>query len=298
MGPRVILLDTSSLMYRAYYALPATIRDGAQRPVNAVFGYLDMTTRLLEARKPDRLVHVFDDAVAPEERVRAFPAYKAQRRPDPEGLPWQFPLVEDVLAAAGAERVRAPGWEADDAIGTLCARAEPDACVEIVTGDRDLLQLVRDGDPVVRLLFTVRGVSEMITFDVAAVLGRYGVPPDRYVDFATLRGDPSDGLPGVPGIGEKTAGALVSAFASIEAMLEPGTGMPRGVQAKLRAATDYLAAMRDVVPVRKDVTLHRACDPADPARLAEIGARHNLMGPLRRMAAVLGIEFPSAGAGS
>ena len=191
-----LLLDTSSLMYRAFFALPASIKDDDGRPVNAVHGYLDMTTRLLTTRRPDSIVHVYDDVYVPGDRARAYPPYKAHRPPDPEGLPEQFGLLETVLAAFGAERASAANWEADDAIGTLCAQARADDVVEIVTGDRDLLQLVRDHTPTVRVLFTVRGVSDLGVFDEAAVQEKYGVPAARYVDFATLRGDPSDGLPG------------------------------------------------------------------------------------------------------
>src|SRR5437762_2212103 len=149
-----LLLDTSSLMYRAFFALPPSIKDGGGRPVNAVHGYLDMTTRLIQTRQPDSVIHCYDDVYIPTERASAYPPYKAHRPPDPEGLPEQFDLLETVLAAFGAERASAPAWEADDAIGTLCAQAAPDDEIEIVTGDRDLLQLVRDQAPTVRVLFT------------------------------------------------------------------------------------------------------------------------------------------------
>ncbi|MDM7914729.1 MAG: 5'-3' exonuclease, partial [Candidatus Eisenbacteria bacterium] len=285
--PDRLLLDTSSLMYRAYFALPATIRDDAGRPVNAVHGYLDMTTRLLSGElpaapgllSPAAVFHVFDDAIVPVERARAYPAYKAQRRPDPEGLPEQFDLLEEVLTAAGLPRARAIGWEADDAIGALCARfaEESGAAVDIVTGDRDLLQLVRDARggakprSAVRVLFTLRGVSELACFDEAMVLDRYGVPPQRYTDFATLRGDPSDGLPGVRGIGPKTAAQLVQAYPTLDALLEAGerAELPPRPAGSLRAARDYIVAMRDVVPVRATVPvdLEPAARP-DVTRLA------------------------------
>jgi 5'-3' exonuclease len=290
-----LLLDTSSLMYRADFALPATIRDGEGRPVNAVHGYLDMATRLIESRRPDRITHVFDDAIAPADRVRAYPSYKAHRPPDPEGLPEQFGLLEEVLDAFGAEMARAIGWEADDAIGTICTHGDREEVIEIVTGDRDLLQLVRDDAPVVRVLFTVKGVSELATFDEAGVLAKYGVPPSRYVDFATLRGDPSDGLPGVPGVGEKTARRLVETHATIEDMASAAETLPRQIRTRLLAAADYLRAMREVVPVRTEVEVTMRKREPVAERLADLAANRRLNGPVRRLACALGIELAPAG---
>jgi 5'-3' exonuclease len=286
-----LLLDASSLMYRAFHALPASIRDGAGRPVNAVHGYLDMTARLVSSRNPDHVTHVWDDEIAPEERLRAYPSYKMHRAPDPEGLPEQFLLLERVLHSFGAERARANGWEADDAIGALCAGAGQDDEVEIVTGDRDLLQLVRDRPPVVRVLFTVRGVSDLIRFDEAAVYARYGVPPARYVDFATLRGDPSDGLPGVKGIGEKTACALVNAYASLDDILNAGDLPPR-IGARIRDSREYLESMRSVVPVRRDVPVSIDRGRADAQGLIALAMDLRLKGPIRRLARAIGLPLP------
>lgn len=291
---RRMLLDASSLLYRAFHALPPSIRGRDGRPVNAVFGYLDMTARLYTSRRPEALVHVQDDAIVPEARARAWPGYKAQRAPDPEGLPEQFDLLDEVLSAFGAERTRAPGWEADDAIGTLCARAAPEDEVEIVTGDRDLLQLVRDAGPAVRVLFTVKGVSELASFDEAAVVARYGVPPSRYADFATLRGDPSDGLPGVAGVGEKTAARLVAAHGSLEAILASAGGLSARLGASLRSAEAYLKAMQEVVPVRCDLRLEARRDPPDPERLARLATERRLNGPVRRLADAVGLALPAA----
>jgi len=282
-----LLLDTFSLVYRAFFALPSSIKDPDGRPVNAVHGYLDMTTRLLTSRQPDQLIHVWDDVIVPAARSRAFPAYKAHRPPDPDGLPEQFPLLEEVLAAFGADRARAPGWEADDAIGTLCAEADEGDRIEIVTGDRDLLQLVRDHAPMVRVLFTLRGVSELAEFDEAAVSAKYGVPPDRYVDFATLRGDPSDGLPGVPGIGEKTASKLVSAYPSLEALVAAADDLPARQAARLREAETYLRLMREVVPVRRDVEVRVERGERDVERLEQLGEARRLGGPIRRLTEAL-----------
>ena len=228
--PHQLLLDTSSLMYRAFFALPQSISDSDGNPVNALHGYLDMTANLLRDQQPDRLIHVFDHDWRPAARVEAYPDYKAARAADPESVPPtlqpQFDQLPALLDALGQTRAEAEGWEADDAIGALCQQAPPGDRVDVVTGDRDMLQLIHDGDgsgdgehPTIRVLYTVRGVSELAEFDATAVEAKYNVPPSRYVDFATLRGDPSDGLPGVAGVGEKTAAKLIGQYESLDALL-------------------------------------------------------------------------------
>jgi 5'-3' exonuclease len=286
-----LLLDTSSLMFRAFFALPRTLVDGQGQPINALHGYLDMTARLLGSQKPDAAVHVYDHDWRPAARVAAYPGYKAERPPDPEGLPEQFAILRELLDACGLPQAEAPGWEADDAIAALCAEAAAGSRVDIVTGDRDLIQLVTAGDaapegdaaPSVRVLFTVRGVSELATFDEAAVLEKYGVPPRRYADFAMLRGDPSDGLPGVAGIGEKTARTLVQRYPSVDALLADLDAQSPRLARSLDAARPYLAAMRQVVPVRRDVAVRVFAEERDDARLDDLAARYNLKGPIRRL---------------
>lgn len=280
-----LLLDTPSLAYRAFFALPASITAPDGQPVNAVRGYLDMTARLVADLRPDQVLHVFDDDWRPAPRVAAYAGYKAARAPDPDGLPAQFDLLRRVLNALGQAVVIAPGWEADDAIGTLCAQTMPGDRADIVTGDRDLLQLVRDG--AVRVLFTVRGVKELACFDDAGVRAKYGIPASRYADFATLRGDASDGLPGVKGVGQKTAAALVTRYDTIEALLADVDAHPTRLAAALRDAAEYLAAMRQVVPVRTDVGLMTEQGMRDDARLQALQAAHNLEGPIRRLCAAL-----------
>ncbi len=289
-----LLLDTSSLMYRAFFALPASISDPRGGPVNALHGYLDMCARLVRDRGPDEVVHCFDDDWRPAPRVASYDGYKATRPPDPEGLPEQFEVLLDVLGATGMGVVSAPGWEAEDAIGTLSVGAGRGDRLDIVTGDRDLIQCVRD--PGVRVLFTRRGVSQLDVLDEEAVEAKYGVPASRYVDFAILRGDPSDGLPGVRGIGEKTARALVRAYPSLEAMEEdaraerarpgPLRGSP-ALKARIRDAADYLAAMREVVPIRTDLDLETLTGSRDDARLDALGRRWGLGGPIGRLRAAL-----------
>lgn len=289
--PHVLLLDTSSLAYRAFFALPASIADEDGRPVNAVRGYLDMTARLIVDREPDRVVHTLDDDWRPGARVAAYAGYKADRPPDPDGLPEQFDLLRRVLGLVGQDVAYAPGWEADDAIGALCHRAGQGDWIDIVTGDRDLLQLVRDGDgdhAAIRVLFTVRGVSELGIFDAGAVREKYGVPPERYTDFAILRGDPSDGLPGIKGVGEKTARGLVHAATSLAELVERAAEQTPRVAAALRDGADYLAAMGEVVPVRHDVEV--VFDDAEPDVDAAraLAARHNFEAPLRRLLGAIG----------
>lgn len=276
-----VLLDTSSLFYRAFFALPPTITDAEGLPVNAVRGYLDFTAHLVRTRRPDRMLHCIDDDWRPAPRVASYAGYKSDRLPDPEGLAEQVPLLNDVLDAFGAVRVWAKGWEADDAIGVLCAAAGPDERMEVVTGDRDLLQLVRD--PVVQVLFTVKGVKELAEFDEAAVEAKYGIPASRYVDFAILRGDPSDGLPGVSGVGEKTARDLVRAHASLDDLVAAAGGLTPKLGERIAAAKDYLATMREVVPVRTDIELTFAEGVRDDERLDALSERHAIEGPVRRL---------------
>jgi 5'-3' exonuclease len=285
-----LLLDTSSLMYRAFFSVPASIVGRDRKPVNAVHGYLDMTARLLERFHPDDCVHVFDNDWRPAARVAIYSGYKAQRAADPEGLPEQFDLLRLVLDAAGLPHAESPGWEAEDAIGALTALGGPDDRFEIVTGDRDLLQLVRD--PVVRVLFTLRGVSELGEFDEAGVLAKYGVPASRYAEFAMLRGDPSDGLPGVRGVGEKTARALTNAYRDLDHLLAeagaerraPGPLQGAGrLVSTLRDSGDYLAAMRKIVPIRTDVDVEVTREPGDPGVLDDLARKHRLVGPVERL---------------
>jgi 5'-3' exonuclease len=278
-----LLLDTSSLTYRAFFALPTSIKAPDGRPINAAHGYLDMTAQLVRDAHPDEIVHVFDHDWRPAPRVRAYAGYKSERPPDPEGLPEQFDVLRTVLDALGHPVAEAPGWEADDAIATLCATAPPEDRVDVVTGDRDLLQVVGVGPPQVRVLFTLKGVSQLGVFDDEAVEEKYGVPPSRYAEFAALRGDPSDGLPGVKGVGEKTARTLIQKYPSIPALLDDiGAQTPR-LQAALDDARGYLAAMGEVVPVRTsvEVTMHRS--ERDDALLDELAEQHRLGGPLRRL---------------
>jgi 5'-3' exonuclease len=285
LRPRV-LLDSPSLFYRAFFALPVTIRDSKRRSTNAVHGYLDMTSTLMRDRRPSGLVHAFDVDWKPDWRVAAYAGYKSQRRPDPPELPPQLDIIRAVLDAAGMQVAGCKDYEADDVIATIAAEATASTPAEVVTGDRDLLQLVRD--PEVAVLFTVRGVSQLARFDEAAVRAKYGVGPQQYADFAILRGDPSDGLPGIKGIGEKTASRLIAQYGSIDALMAQRASQPAQIAAALRHGADYLAAMRIVVPVCTTTayTLSPLRQP-DTARLAEIAEEYAVSGPVTRLLAAL-----------
>jgi 5'-3' exonuclease len=289
-----ILLDTSSLMFRAFFSIPPSVRAPNGRPVNAVHGYLDMTAYLVGERRPDQVVHNFDDNWRPDARVAVYEGYKAQRPPDPEGLPEQFDVLREIVEAAGMDQAELPDWEAEDAIGVQAARTRRPSRVDIVTGDRDLIQLVRD--PVIRVLFTVRGVSELRVLDEAGVMEKYGVPAGRYAEFAILRGDPSDGLPGVRGVGEKTARELVLAYPNLDALIadamaEKRTGRvlqrsPR-LRQSIRDAVPYLEAMRKVVPIVTEGDLRTRPGTRDDAKLEDLAERWRVTGPVRRLQAAL-----------
>jgi 5'-3' exonuclease len=289
-----IILDVSSLMYRAHFAMRDGVRSPGGRSVGALHGYLDMVTRLIVSRRPDEVVHAYDHEWRPVARTDIYPGYKAGRPPDPEGLPEQFTMLRQMLDLTDMVQVMTRGWEAEDAIGALCAQAAEHDLLEMVSGDRDLIQLVRD--PVVKLLFTVRGVSDLLELDEAAVLERYGVPAFRYAEFAILRGDPSDGLPGVRGVGEKTARALVQTYGSLEELLtdaeasEPRPGPLKGkpaLRARLREAMDYIAAMQRLVPVNAVAPIDRWRGERDDDALAGLADELGVRGPASRLRAAL-----------
>ncbi len=289
-----LLLDVSSMMYRAFFALGEGIVSPGGRPVGAVHGYLDMVARLLLTRRPDGVVHVYDHEWRPTARTDIYPGYKSNRPPDPDALPEQFTMLRQVLDLTEMHQAMTRGWEAEDAIGAICADAGPDDLIEIVSGDRDLIQLVRD--PTVKLLSTVRGVSDLLELDEAAVLEKYGVPAGRYAEFAILRGDPSDALPGVPGVGEKTARALILAYGSLEELLddaerdEPRPGPLKGkpaLRARLREAREYVAAMQRLVPVNADAPVDRWHGERDDEALKELADELAVKGPVQRLRAAL-----------
>jgi 5'-3' exonuclease len=291
---RRLLLDVSSLTYRAFFAMPDSVTAPDGRPVNAVHGYLDMVTRLVATRRPDEVVHVYDHDWRPVERTDIYPGYKAKRPPEPEAITQQFVLLRSVLDLTGLLQAETEGWEAEDAIGAFCVEADETDRIEIVSGDRDLIQLVRD--PVVKLLFTLRGVSELGEYDEAGVLAKYGVSASRYADFAILRGDPSDDLPGVRGVGEKTARALIQTYDSLDDLLadaaqpqsRPGPlkGKP-ALKARILEASEYLDKMRRLVPVNAVAPLTVWSGGRDEDALKAFADEHGLKGPVQRLLAAL-----------
>jgi len=278
----LLLIDYSSLLFRAFHSLPDSV------PMQGVLGFLNMLARILADRRPDRVAVAVDDDWRPAFRTDALPSYKAHRVSDePDPVASQEALGREVLAALGFAVVGAAGFEAEDVIATLAAGArEP---VQIVSGDRDLFALVRDPD--VRVLYPLTGVTKLLEVDEAEITRRYGIPGRTYGDFALLRGDPSDGLPGVPGIGEKTASRLIAEHGSLARLLAR-TDLPAAVAARLHAARDYLErARRVVLPVATvplpRVSLALPAQPAHPRTLARLGREHRLAGAIARVQAAL-----------
>ncbi len=294
---RLLLLDTPSLYFRAFFGVPDTMRAPDGSPVNAVRGLLDFIARLVNDRHATRLVAAMDNDWRPAFRVAAVPSYKAHRVASgdeeevPDALSPQVAIIEDVLDALGVACFGVDGYEADDVLGTLATR-DPGP-VDVVTGDRDLFQLVDDSRDV-KIIYVARGVGRAEAIDEAAVTAKYGIPGRAYADFATLRGDPSDGLPGVAGIGDKTAAALITKYGDLATLLsavEAGDrAMPAGSRTKLEAGRDYLAVAPMVVAVAKDAPLPSYDDaiprlPRDPDRLVELSQRWGLDSPLNRVLA-------------
>jgi 5'-3' exonuclease len=281
-GEMLLLVDYSSLLYRAFFSVPDSVS------MNGVHGFLGMLARLLTDRQPARLAIAVDDDWRPEFRVKALPSYKAHRVSDePDPIAPQEEVGRGVLRALGLAVVGSEGFEAEDVIATLAARAR--GRVEIVSGDRDLFALVRDPD--VRVLYPVKGVSTLAEIDEAEVTRRYEIPGRAYGDYAILRGDPSDGLPGVPGIGDKTAARLVREHGSLPAVLA-ATNLPPTVKRRLEAAREYLAAAQSVVlPVATvplpAVGLDLPTAPANPRKLTRLAAEHRLEGAVERLSGAL-----------
>ncbi|MEU1676171.1 5'-3' exonuclease [Streptomyces roseifaciens] len=299
-----MLLDTASLYFRAYFGVPDSVRAPDGTPVNAVRGLLDFIARLVQDHHPDDLVACMDFDWRPHWRVELIPTYKTHRvaeetetGPDEEEVPDtlspQVPVIEAVLDAIGIARVGATGYEADDVIGTLATRAA--GPVDIVTGDRDLYQLVDDRRGV-RVLYPLKGVGTLQAVDEALLREKYGVDGSGYADLALLRGDPSDGLPGVPGIGEKTAAKLLAAFGDLAGILaavdDPAAKLTPAQRTRLTEAKPYLAVAPKVVRVAADVPLAPfdpalPAEPRDPETLDALAERWGLGGSLQRLLGVL-----------
>jgi 5'-3' exonuclease len=286
-----LLIDGPSLIYRAFFAVPKTITDPNGQPVNAVRGFVDMIGQLITDHHPDQVIAVIDADWRPAFRVAAYPGFKANRPAEPPELTPQLEMIDVLLDAAGIPRAEAKGLEADDVIATLSHETSGDDRDSIVTGDRDLLSLVRD--PNVRLFFTVKGVRELKIFDEQEVRSSYGIPPQAYADFATLRGDPSDELPGVRGIGPKIAADLLAKFGSLDNLMLNLDSVPSQLGSRLRAATDYLDAMKIVVPLvtDADVTISET-HPPEREKLAVLAKERNLTGAITRLLTAIDANKP------
>ena len=315
------------MWFRSYFGVPSSITAPDGRPVNAVRGFIDSLATLITRERPGRLAVCLDLDWRPQWRVDLIPSYKAHRVDSPDGvaeiahgdsvdkiapgdggaevdaeempddLSPQVDMIMEILDAYGIATAGAEGFEADDVLGTLAAAERRDPVV-VVSGDRDLLQLVADEPVVVRVLYLGRGLSNATMFGPAEVAHRYGVPHDRageaYAELALLRGDPSDGLPGVPGVGEKTAATMLSRYGSLEAILaaalDPKSSLPTALRAKLLAALDYIEAAARVVRVVRDApveidtgddTLPRSA--AKPKRVATLAKAYGLGSPIARL---------------
>jgi 5'-3' exonuclease len=309
MPAPVLLLDGASMWFRSYFGVPSSITAPDGRPVNAVRGFIDSMAVVITQHRPGRLVVCLDLDWRPQFRVDLIPSYKAHRvaEPEPKGEPDieevpddltpQIDMIMELLDAFGIPTAGAEGFEADDVLGTLAARERTDPVV-VVSGDRDLLQVVTDDPIPVRVLYLGRGLTRATLFGPAEVAEHYGVPRERagpaYAELALLRGDPSDGLPGVPGVGEKTAATLLAQHGSLDRILaaahDPKSKMAKGLRAKLLTATDYIEAAGRVVRVATDapVTLSTSTDAlplaaVHPKRTAELATELGVGSPIARL---------------
>jgi 5'-3' exonuclease len=304
-----VLLDGASMWFRAYFGVPSSITAPDGRPVNAVRGFIDSMTVVIAKHRPGRLVVCLDLDWRPQFRVDLIPSYKAHRvehaspvgdldvEQVPDDLTPQVEMIEEILDAFGICTGGAPGFEADDVIGTLAARERRDPVI-VVSGDRDLLQVVADEPVAVQVLYLGRGLTNATLMGPNEVAERYGVPAHRagaaYAELALLRGDPSDGLPGVPGVGEKTATTLLAQHGSLEAIVaaveNPKSSLTKSVRKKLRAAADYVEAAGSVVRVATDAPVMYSTPTdalplaaAHPRRTAELASQLGVGSPVERL---------------
>jgi 5'-3' exonuclease len=297
---RRMLLDTAALYFRAFYGVPDTVKAPNGMPINAVRGLLDIIARLVAEFEPTELVACWDDDWRPQWRVDLIPTYKTHRvaevvvvGPDveviPDPLEAQVPIIREALTALGIPIVGAANHEADDVIGTLASTSEMP--VDVVTGDRDLFQLVDDSRGV-RVIYTGRGMSNLEVLTDAALIAKTGVRPDQYADYAAMRGDASDGLPGVAGIGEKGAAALLATYGDLNGIVaaasDPASDLAKGPRAKILAAAEYLLVAPAVVNVVRDLKLQefdariREFSPEGEAGIQQLSEKWGLSSSMER----------------
>jgi 5'-3' exonuclease len=303
-----VLLDSASLYFRSYFALPDSLTAPDGTVVNAVRGFADTIARILTDRRPSRLVACMDADWRPAFRVEALPSYKAHRVADPvnnveevpDTLTPQVPIILDVLDAFGFAVASADGYEADDVIGTLAHRESGDP-VEVVTGDRDLFQVVRTEPTPASVVYVGRGWAKAEVLGPRELAERYALPVENaglaYADMALLRGDPSDGLPGVTGIGEKTAAKLITKYGSLAGLLEAAAASPSDVALRVRSALTDAATYVDAAPLVVRVALDAdvvqdrddrvPSSPRDLGRVRELQEKWDLGAPIDRLLAAL-----------
>lgn len=297
----LMLLDSASLWYRAYYGMPDTLVAPDGTPVNAIRGYIDMTARLISIYKPNRLVACLDGDWRPSWRVELFPEYKANRleaegeeEEEPETLTPQIPILLDLLDLFGIPVVGVDDYEADDVMATY-AEVEKGP-IRIVTGDRDLFQMVDDKRDI-KVVYLAKGISQHDLVDLKYVSDRYQIPGERYALFAMFRGDPSDGLPGVRGIGEKGAALIANNFANVDDVLAGAhsahESLPPALIKKIIAGSDYLKIAPTVVQVARNVSLPRVDIsvpkvPKDLSQIYQFKERYGLGASVDRLISALG----------
>ena len=249
----LVLIDGNSLTYRAFFALPTDMSTASGQVTNAVFGFTSMFINMVKEQQPDGVLVAFDRP-EPTFRHDADPEYKAQRQAAPDILRQQMGLVRELLVALGVASIDLAGWEADDLLATVAERAvEAGHQVIIVTGDRDAYQLVRD--PGVRVLYNRRGVSDYVMYDEAGIAEKTGVTPAQYPEYASLRGDPSDNLPGVPGVGEKTAAKLINTYGGLDGIFEHLDEQTPKLRASLSEHEERVRRNRGVMVLRRDAPI-------------------------------------------
>jgi 5''-3'' exonuclease (including N-terminal domain of PolI) len=274
--PEWLLVDGSSMIFRAFYGIPQTMRAPDGTLVNAVRGFMDNLARYITDRRPRHVAVTTDEDWRPDWRVDLIPSYKEHRtaEPVPPALEPQMPIIMECLEAIGVDIVGLAGYEAEDIIASIAARVSPP--IEIASGDRDLFSLIRDREIVV--LYPEKGGLAVV--DEVEVERRYSIPGRAYADFAILRGDPSDGLPGLAGVGAKRAADLVRKYGSVAAMLEAGI---------FRASdAEYLEKAQRVVAPVADLKIEvprgrRDRWPDDPARVEELGRRYGVASSMDRL---------------
>src|SRR5436305_3022694 len=286
----LFLIDGNSLAYRAFFALPETIATSRGMPTNAIFGFASMLVKILTEYGPKATLVVWDAGMSGRGEISE--DYKAQRRARPDLLQEQWPHLQPLVEAFGYQNIKVPGYEADDVIATLATRAREEGIdVMVVTGDRDTFQLIEPG---IEVMATSRGITETKIYDRQAVIDRYGIPPELIPDFYGLKGDTSDNIPGVPGIGDKTAAQLLNEYGDVEGVLA-SVDKISGAKRKenltnhaddARVSKELATSVRDV-PVDIDVA-EVAAEQPDRSNLREMFRRFELREPLRRPGAFMG----------